>query len=179
MGKKSVFLREKLDIKILILFILRRVVKPVPFDALTELTLSDDAISYFDYTECVSELVKTEHIRIKDDKYSITEKGARNGEVLEDNLPYPVRIRAETATIAFHSSMNRNAMIKTTHDTNPDGGYTVSLVLSDGIGDIMSMELYTANEQQATSLEKGFRDKAESIYNAVIELILEKKDVKQ
>ena len=39
------FIREKLDIKILILFILKRLTAPVDFDKLSELTMCDDGIS--------------------------------------------------------------------------------------------------------------------------------------
>jgi len=172
MKKNYGFFYEKLDVKILILFILRRLPKPVTYEALTELTCSGDGISYFDYSECILELIKTGHVRVKDEKYSATEKGMRNGEILEDNLPFTMRMHAEDATAALLASINRNAMIKTSHLPNQDSGCTVSLALSDGIGDIMSMELFAANEQQAAGLEKGFRESAESIYNAVIKMIM-------
>ena len=45
------FIHDKLDIKILILFVLRRLPDYVQGDTLAELVLCDDGISYFDYTE--------------------------------------------------------------------------------------------------------------------------------
>ena len=167
------FIHEKLEIKILILFILRRLPEPVTLDVLTELTLCDDGISYFDFADCVAELVKAENLRFESNKYSLTVKGARSGEITENNLPYTVRVKAEKATSALRAAMNRNAMIKTHHTPNPDGGCTVALSMSDGIGDIVSIELFAASEQQALELEKGFREKAEKVYNALIEMILE------
>jgi len=166
------FIHEKLEIKILILFILRRLPEPVSFYVLTELTMCDDGISYFDFTECVAELVETEHMRLEDGKYSLTEKGVRNGGITENSLPFSVRMRAEKAATALRAAQSRDAMIKTFHTASPDGGFTVFLSLADGAGKIVSVEMITMNEEQAVSLEKGFRNNAERVYNAMIEAIL-------
>ena len=56
MKRQFGFIHEKLEIKILILFILRHMSEPISFDVLTELTMCDDGIGYFDYMECVAEL---------------------------------------------------------------------------------------------------------------------------
>ena len=56
------FIHDKLDIKFLILYITARVIEPIPFDTVLELTLCDDAIDYFDFSECLADLVKTEHL---------------------------------------------------------------------------------------------------------------------
>ena len=55
------FIQDKLEIKFLILYLAARVIEPVPFDTLLDLTLCDDAIDYFDFSECLADLVKTEH----------------------------------------------------------------------------------------------------------------------
>ena len=167
------FIHEKLEIKILILFILRRLPEPITLVVLTELTMCDDGISYFDFADCVAELVESENLRLEGNKYSLTEKGARSGEITENNLPYTVRMKAEKSTSALRAALNRNAMIKSNHTQNPDGGCTVTLSMSDGIGDIVSIELFAANDRQALDLEKGFRVKAEKIYNMLIEAILD------
>jgi len=166
------FIHEKIDIKILILFILRRLPEPVSLFTLTELVLCDDGISYFDFTQCLSELVRTEHIRFEADIYSLTAKGARNGEITENNLPFSVRLKAETKTSLIHIAQNRNSMIKTSHSVSPDGSCLVTLTLSDGVSDIAALNLYAADEKQAAGLEKGFRKNAESIYKTIIEMIL-------
>ena len=167
------FIHEKLEIKILILFILRRLSNPITQEALAQLAMCDDGISYFDFCECVADLVKTEHIRLEDNKYILTDKGARNGEITENSLPMSIRTKADTATSAARAQQLRNALIKTSHTVRPDGGLKVMLSMSDGVDVIMSMELFAANERQAAALEKGFRSNAENVYNTLIEKILE------
>jgi len=166
------FIHEKIEIKILILFILRRLPEPVPFYALAELALCDDGVSYFDFTECVSELIKTEHIKLEEGKYSLTDKGVRNGDITENNLPYSVRDKAEGKISMVRTERTRNALITTSRRVEPDGSCKVSLALSDGVGEIVSLELYAANEKQAYGLEKGFRRNAEDVYKALIEKML-------
>ena len=169
------FIHEKIDIKILILFLLRRLPEPIPLDVLSELTLPcDDGISYFDFAECVAELVETEHLRLEDGKYSLTKKGLRNGEITQGSIPHTVREKAEKSAGALRTEQNRNAMIKTSHTARRDGGFDVSLALSDGLGDIAAISLFAANEQQAQELEAGFRKRAEHVYGELIRIILDK-----
>ena len=166
------FIHEKTEIKILILYIMRRIPEPVTFEILTGLTLCDGGISYFDYCESVAELVQTEHLLLKDDNYSLTAKGVRNGEATEISLPYSVRLKAESNASDYRAMRNRNAMIGTTHTVNPDGGYLVKLSLSDGVGDIISIEMIASSEKQALSMERGFRKDAENVYKSIIGMIL-------
>ena len=91
------FIQDKLEIKFLILYLAARVIEPVPFDTLLDLTLCDDAVDYFDFSECLADLVKTEHLTLDEESglYAITEKGRRNSEICETSLPYSVRLRCD------------------------------------------------------------------------------------
>ena len=88
------FIHEKLDIKILILFVLRRLPGTVDPETLLEICQCDGGIGYFDYSDCLSELVMSGHITEEEDGYRITEKGARNADTVESSLPYSVRVKA-------------------------------------------------------------------------------------
>lgn len=70
------FIHEKLDIKILILYILNHLPAAVDGQTLSDLVFCDNGIGYFDYSDCLAELVDTAHITEEGGKYRITEKGA-------------------------------------------------------------------------------------------------------
>ena len=90
------FIQDKLEIKFLILYIAARVVEPVPFDTMLDLTPCDDAIDYFDFSDCLADLVRTEHLTLSEDGlYAITEKGLKNSQICETSLPYSVRLRCD------------------------------------------------------------------------------------
>ena len=165
------FIHEKIGIKVLILFVMKRLTKPASMELLAELTLCDDAISYFDVTDCILKLVETGHLELADGKYTLTPKGEHNGGILEKNLPHSVRLKAEDATAKIRATMDRDAMIKTHRRTDGESGYRVALSLSDGVGEILSMEIFAINEKQANKLENGFRKNAEDIYHSVMKLI--------
>ena len=167
------FIREKLDIKILILFILRRLPDEIDEGKLSSLIFIDDGINYFDYMECLTELEKTGHITIRDGRYKITPKGDRNGAAIESSIPYSVRAKAERASLELASSMRRNAMIEASHVIDENGSPVIALSLSDGMGEILSLHLLASGEEEAKIIEGNFRLDAERIYNKIVEILLD------
>ena len=173
MERRVGFIQDKLDIKILILFIMRRLPEPVTFETLSELSLCDEGISYFDFAECVNDLVETGHIKTDGHTYAITEKGITNSEITENSIPFSVRLKAEKNAADARVAQSRGSLITASHTIRRKGGYTVDLSMSDGVSDLIELRLYAENESQATSLENGFSKSAETIYNKIINLILE------
>jgi len=167
------FIHDKLDIKILILFILGRMSEPIDLDTLTELTFLDGGIGYFDFTDCITELIETNHIKKENDLFFITEKGLRNGHTTESSLPYSVRRKAERSTEALVQIQRRNAMIIAEHTERIGGGQTVTLALSDGLGEILRMKLFAATEAQATTMKNTFNKRAEQLHGQIIELLMD------
>lgn len=164
------FIHEKLDIKILILFILRRLPGEVDPHTLGELCQCDDGIGYFDYSDCLAELVESGHITESRTGYTITEKGARNADAVESSLPYSVRSKALKLIAPVEEELRRAAMITARHSVREDGCF-VTLAMSDGKGNIIDLTLLCADEQQAERMEKNFRKNAESFYHKITELI--------
>lgn len=167
------FIREELDIKILILFVLNRLPGSVSLETLAELVLVDDGFDYFEFTQCLSELVKTGHVSQSEDGYRATKLGEEHGNTVESSLPYSVRSKAERKVRPLIAKMKRDEQIFTGHETLENGGSRVSLSLSDGIGSIIKLKLLASGETQAELIEKNFRQDAENIYLKIIALLTE------
>ena len=168
------FIHDKIDIKILILFILSRLAEPIDLNSLSELTTQcDDGISYFDFTDCVSELVDTAHIEVIDKGYRITDRGIEIGEITDSSLPYSVRVKAEKLSSKASEALRRDSMIRTSHTAKTRGGNIVKLSMSDGVSDVIRLELLAANEAQSLRIEDNFRKNAEAIYLKLIEMLTE------
>lgn len=165
-------IQEKLDIKILILFILRRLPGVVDPETLVTLALGGDHVGYFEYAECLAELVDGGHVTQSRAGYEITEKGDKNCAIVESSLPYTIRAKLEKTLTPLAESMRRRAMIETSHEKDKDGGYRVSLKLSDGMGEIGALRLLCGSENQALKIEKHFQDSAELYYNKIMEMLL-------
>ena len=166
------FIREKLDIKILILFVLRRLPAPVDPETLLELCQVDGGIGYFDYSDCISELLKSEHMVETEEGFRITEKGARNADAVESRLPYSVRAKALKRIAPVEERMRRLAMITARHTTD-EKGCMVELAVADGKGELIHLHLLCSGEEQAKKMEKRFRKDAESYYQKIVELLSE------
>jgi hypothetical protein len=167
------FIHEKLDIKILILFVLRRLPEAVDAETLADLVLCDDGISYFDYVECLAELEQTGHLTVEGHRYKITEKGDRNGGAIESSLPYSVRKKAEKLLTPVAGKMRRNALIKTEHTVSRDGACMLELGLSDGCGEILEVRMLVPGEERARQMEQRFRARAEEMYDSFVQLLSE------
>ena len=166
------FIRDKLEIKFLILYIAARVIEPIPFDTVLDLTMCDDGIDYFDFSECLADLVRTEHLTLSEDGlYAITEKGRRNSEICESSLPYSVRIRTDKNVALCNQKLRRKSQVKASSQRRTNGTYTVHLSLSDDMGSVLDMDLMVVNEDMAHSLEQRFRKNPEKLYSSLLTVL--------
>lgn len=166
------FVREELDIKILILYILARLPGAVERESLADIVFCDGAVDYFVFSECLSELISTGHIVKENGKYEITEKGREDGAMIETSLPISVRDNADVGMLPVAERISREAMIRTEH-VNGNAGCTVKLSLSDGKGSVLKLSALVGDEDQAKIIERKFRNNAEEYYLRILNLFLE------
>ena len=168
------FIHEKIDMKILILYLAGCVALPIDNTRFAEITTEcDGGISYFDFAECVSELVSTGHLALDDRGYSITDKGERICRMSSAGLPYSVRMRADKLAAKTREALRRNALIRTSHVAKTRGGSTVKLSMSDGMGELIKLEILAANEDQSVKMEDHFRKSAEDYYMRFAQMLLD------
>ena len=116
------FIHDKLDIKFLILYITSRLAGPVDFTTLAELSFCDEGVSYFEFAEALAELVDTQHLDLgEDQRYTITDKGRRNGAICESSLAFSVRQRCEANLARINAVLRRDAQIRTETLPREDG----------------------------------------------------------
>lgn len=166
------FINDKLEIKFLILYIAARVIEPIPFDTVLDLTMCDDAIEYFDFSECLHDLVKTEHLALKDDLYSITEKGLRNSRICESSLPYSVRLRCDKNLEVCNRKLRRKNQVRSDISARPNGTYTLALALDDDAGSVMDLRLAIPREDMAQMLAERFRKAPEKLYGEIMAVLM-------
>lgn len=166
------FIQDKLEIKFLILYIAARLIEPADNAQLQDLTMCDDGIDYFDYAECLNDLVKTEHLQITDDgRYTITEKGLKNSRICESSLPYSVRQRSDKSIAAYNKEALRRQQVQSSVIRRENGTYTVALRLRDDVDSLMELELMVADKSGAEQLAERFRQEPEKVYAEVIGLL--------
>ncbi len=171
------FIHDKLEIKFLILYIAARVMEPIPFDTVLELAMCDDGVDYFDFSECLSDLVKTEHLSLDSNGlYAITDKGLRNSQICESSLPYSVRLRCDKNIEDCNRKLRRKSQVKASYSKRPNGTYSVNLSLDDDMGSVLNLELMAVREDMASMLVERFRQSPEKVYSDIISTLLNEDD---
>ena len=167
-------IEDSTDLKILILFAMRRLGLSANIDVITEMTvgLPGTVVSYFDVVAALGALVETEHLTLELAKYELTEKGIRNGEVTENDVPYSLRRHSERIALDLRSKMMREKLVKTSRTIMRSGGYEVEMKLSDGKSDVLFLRVIAINEKQAEQIEEAFKERAESVFSVIMDTLI-------
>lgn len=166
------FVHEKLDIKFLILYVAARVAEPIPFEDMLELSMCDDGFGYFDFSDCLAELVSTEHLKLADGLYAITDKGLRNSSICESSLAYPVRVRADKKLREFNEKLRRRSLVRASVSDRDNGTFTASLSFSDDVASLMTLEIMVPQREQAEELCRRFKKEPAEFYGKLIRHLL-------
>ena len=166
------FITDKLEIKFLILYITSRLVGPAPFEVLQELSMCDSGVDYFDFSECLADLVRTEHLAVdKNGLYLITEKGRGNGAICESSLPYSVRMQVEKEIAPHNERLKRQNLVNAHVEQRGENRYVVTLSLSDELDHLMKLELLVTRPELASQLQKQFKARAETVYSEILSIL--------
>lgn len=167
------FIRTKNEIKYLILYIAERLIEPVSFEVMQELTMCDPAIDYFEFSECIHSLVHTEHLTCSEDElYAITRKGVENGRACADEIPYSVRLKAEKLAAEQNRKIKRARQVISDVMPRGHGTFGVKLRFNDDYGvPLWLMELTVPNKEMAKDLTDRFQREPEKMYSSLIELL--------
>lgn len=167
------FIHNKLDIKLLVLYLVSRLAGPVDFPTLTDLAMCDDGVDYFQYAEAVSELTQSGHIAQTGDTYAITDKGRRNIAAGESSLSPVIRSRCDQRLIPLNKAIRRSAQVKAESEPAENGGQRIRLTLADETDCLLSMALWVPNDDSAQQIISRFKAHPERVYNGIMGILLD------
>ena len=171
-GEFMGFIHDKLDIKLLILYLLNKAVAPIDFATLTDLSMCDPGVEYFDFAEAVSELVQSSHIQFQDNLYSITEKGRRNSSDCESSLSPVIRRRCDSNLAPINAALQRSAQIRSEIEELGPASFVLRLAMDDDSGNLLSLSLSAVSRTQCEQMANYFTSNAESFYHTVLHTLL-------
>lgn len=167
------FIRSKMDIKFVILYLMARINAPVDFPTAQEMSMVDDGFGYFDFSECMAELVQTGHLSLTPSgMYAITEKGVRDSRACESNIPLTVRENCDASVELWNRKLKRRSQVRADILPREDGAYTVRLVLNDDNGNLMDLKLMAVQKDMAKQIARTFETAPEEFYQKIMETAL-------
>lgn len=169
------FIRDMLDVKVLILFVAAKAKYPLTLQKIYELCYQDDRLSYFDVSIAVPQMVESGHLeKCGEDRFVITPKGREQEEVTRDSIAFPVMQRAQAAVDKFNAQTRRGEFVHSELLEQENGSCTVTMYLDDDQGTLMKLELTAPGKTQGRALQRAFEQQAEAIYNGVMKQLLQK-----
>lgn len=166
------FIKDELDMKMLILYIMNHVAAPIDFYKVIELGMCDSGVDYFSLSAALADLVEKGHLQLEDGRYSITDRGRRNSQITEGSLPYSVRCKCDRNLVPLNKALRRDAQVRGESSPNPDGTCTVKLTLDDDAGNLMTLSLLAASAAHADLLIRRFQANPEQVYNGILNTLL-------
>ena len=168
------FINDMLDVKVLILYIVSRLLYPVEEQALYELCLQDDKVRYFDVMQALPQMVESGHLEKTEAGYVVTDKGREDAAITKGALAFPVAQRADRAVERFNRESRRDSFVRTEILEQPNGEALAVLHLNDQLGSLITVEYTCPTLRQAELLAKVFPARAERLYRAVTEILTAK-----
>ena len=171
------FIHDKLDIKLLVLYIMDRVAAPIDFTTLTDLAMCDSGVDYFQFAESAAELVESGHLTRDGEFYAATDKGRRACAAGESSLSPVVRRRCDQRLVPLNQALKRKAQVRS--ELRPqNGGYDVCLTMEDDQGSLLSLTLLAPSQEEGQRIADRFLRHPDRIYNGILGVLLADPDKK-
>ena len=168
------YLHNKLDVKVLILFILARIDTPLTVQELFEVAYQDESLNYFVFAESLPELAESGHLEADEKgRYSITEKGREQGAAVEDSLAIPVVRKVSDAIAGKLIALRREGFITTAVSQDSEGNWISTLNYRDDGMPMMTLSLMAPNEDLAHSMAANLKKKADLLYKTNLDVAID------
>ena len=164
------YLHDKMDVKVLVLFILSRIDSPLRLEDLYEVAYQDDSLNYFTLVESLGELQESGHITADaEGRYYITEKGRTQGSYVEDSLAVPVVQKVSAAIADKINQLHRESMLSTQTMQDENGRWITSVHYQDGDMPMMSISLMAPSESIGKAMAENMKRDIGILYKTAMD----------
>ncbi|MBR2473686.1 MAG: DUF4364 family protein [Clostridia bacterium] len=168
-------LREKNDIKIFILYLMRHVGYPLDFSNINDIVLQDGIVNYFDFAECFAELIDAKNIEEltegEETLYAITEQGKSVSDSLQSDLMMMIREKSLKSALRLLDFKKKGLASKYTWEPLPDGRYLFNCRITERKADIMNVTLTVDNKKMLDRMLYNFDNKPETVYRGLLSVL--------
>ncbi len=171
-------LRNMLEIKILICYVLKSVKTPMTRNQISDSLQKTGLVNYFDANSAIDELIENgtvcEQIYMGEPHLVVTPTGGNSALALENTLLPSVRDKAVKAALNIvaraRSERETNVVIE-----NVENGCNVTFEILSSGETMLSLTLNVADVLQAEQLKDGFLDDPGALYSDIIDRLIGEK----
>ncbi len=168
-------LREKNDIKIFILYLMRNIGYPMDFATVNDIVLQDGIVNYFDFAECFAELIETGNIEEMlgegAAKYRITEKGKAVSESLESEIIQLIREKSLKSAMRLLDFEKKGWTVGRSYKELADGKFEFSCWVHEHKKDHMEIKIVLENRRVLDRILNNFDERPEVVYRGLMSIL--------
>lgn len=177
-------LKEKNDIKIFILYLLKNLNYPLDFNTISDIVVQDEFVNYFDFAECFAELLDSGNIEqlppdpnadgANKDKelYRITSNGVTIAEQLQSSLLNMIKDKSLKSAMRMLSFKSRGSDVSCDYSKREDGRYDFRCEVSEDGNKILELGLILDSKYQLDKMLYNFNERPEVVYRGIISLLM-------
>ncbi|MCH5349153.1 MAG: DUF4364 family protein [Oscillospiraceae bacterium] len=157
--------------KVLLCFVLEKLNRPIEEKQLYEVAMDSGVVNYFYYTEALDDLLKNGSVSRQEHDGSVyivlEEKGRWGADYFNDTVPYYFRKQLLTAALRYFAKLRREdeADIEIIPE---DNGCKVRCTIKDGKLELMKLDLYAPDDDQAQLIKEKIMLDPTGFYSRII-----------
>ena len=166
--------------KVLILYILNKVNKPITNDSLYKLVLSALDVNYFYFQQFLLDLIQNKYIvnfqKETRSVYEITESGKNTLALTMDLLPGIIKLKADMNLKKELESTEEEYSVVAEYTPRSENNYIVFCKIIENSETIFEVKTFAGSRENAKEIVQNWKNNAESIYPEILRILTTKKD---
>ena len=163
--------------KLLVLYILNKIGKPINQKALLELVTSITELNYFYFQQFLLDLIENKYVISykKDDEilYNITPEGKRAIELTADMIPGILTLQVDNNLKESLDDIEDKFSISSDYTPIDENHFTVKCKIVENNNIVFEIQTFACSKEQAKAIVDNWNNKAEDIYPKILELLTE------
>lgn len=161
--------------KVLILYILNKVNKPITNDSLYKLVLSALDINYFYFQQFLLDLIQNKYIvhfqKETGGVYEITESGKNTLALTMDLLPGIIKLKADMNLKKELEIAEEEYSVVAEYTPRSENNYIVFCKIIENSETIFEVKTFAGSRENAKEIVDNWKENAESIYPEILRIL--------
>lgn len=164
--------------KVLILYILDKIEKPVNNDELLQLVLSIEDMNYFYFQQFLLDLLENKYIEIDHETdfteqiYRLTPAGKETLELTKDLIPGIIKLKIDSTIKGELQDIEEEVSIISEFTPQDEGGFMVTCRVVENSKTMFEVSTFAASREQAKYISDNWKENAIDIYPNMINLLI-------
>ncbi len=171
-------LEEKLaDNKLLILYILQKINKPINYKELLELVISISDMNYFDFQQFLQDLLEDKFIlkyeQNNDEIIELTADGINALELTIDMLPGILKLKIDSNFKEKFNEIKDKFSVFAEYSPITENDFIVKCKIIENNNIIFNLEANAGSREQAKQIVTNWNNNANDIYPQILDILLQ------